>query len=236
MVKELHRAGIEVILDVVFNHTAEGGRDGPTFCWRGLDNRAYYLLDPADQATYLDYTGCANTLNANHSVVRRVTVDALHHWVDQMHVDGFRFDLASAMTRDTSGTPMADPPVIWQIESDPVLAGTELIAEAWDVAGLYQLGSFVGGPVARVEREFVTTSADSPAVTAVPSGCCPTACWEPRSVRRPPRRGRTQHQLRYVPDGFTLNDLVCYTGKHNEANLLPTTRTAPATTTRPTVV
>ena len=109
MVKELHRAGIEVILDVVFNHTAEGGAAGPMFCWRGFDNRAYYLLDPANQATYLDYTGCGNTINANHSVVRRMTVDALHHWVDQMHVDGFRFDLASAMARDAAGTPVSQP-------------------------------------------------------------------------------------------------------------------------------
>ena len=220
MVKELHRAGIEVILDVVFNHTAEGGATGPTFCWRGLDNRAYYLLDPANQATYLDYTGCGNTLNANHSVVRRMTVDALHHWVDQMHVDGFRFDLASAMTRDTSGTPMADPPVIWQIESDPVLAGTKLIAEAWDVAGLYQLGSFVGDRW----REWNGKFRDD--IRRFARGDAATVGLLPNRLLASPdlfggRPAEVEHSINFVAchDGFTLNDLVCYVHKHNEANL-----------------
>lgn len=220
MVKELHRAGIEVIVDVVFNHTAEGGADGPTFCWRGLDNRAYYLLDPGNQATYLDYTGCANTINANHSVVRRMTVDALHHWVDQMHVDGFRFDLASAMARDSAGTPMANPPIIWEIESDPVLAGTKLIAEAWDVAGLYQLGTFVGdrwrewnGKFRDDIRRFVRGDGDT--VALLPN----------RLLASPDlfggRPAEVEHSINFVAchDGFTLNDLVCYVDKHNEANL-----------------
>lgn len=219
MVKELHRAGIEVILDVVFNHTAEGGADGPTFCWRGLDNRGYYLLDPADQARYLDYTGCGNTVNANHSVVRRMAVDALHHWVDQMHVDGFRFDLASAMARDAGGAPMANPPVLFQIETDPVLAGTKLIAEAWDAEGLYQLGTFVGdrwrewnGKFRDDIRRFVR--GDHGTVALLPN----------RLLASPDlfggRPAEVEHSINFVAchDGFTLNDLVSYERKHNEAN------------------
>ena len=220
MVKELHRAGIEVILDVVFNHTAEGGAAGPTFCWRGFDNRAYYLLDAANQATYLDYTGCGNTINANHSVVRRMTVDALHHWVDQMHVDGFRFDLASAMARDTAGAPMANPPILWEIESDPVLAGTKLIAEAWDVAGLYQLGSFVGDRW----REWNGKFRDD--VRRFSRGDRGTVPLLPNRLLASPdlfggRPAEVEHSINFVAchDGFTLNDLVSYGSKHNEANL-----------------
>jgi len=143
MVKALHRAGIEVILDVVYNHTAEGGQDGPTLCFRGFDNGAYYMLE-RDLSVYANYSGCGNTLNANHPVVRRMIVDSLRYWVGEMHVDGFRFDLASILSRDSSGHTMATPPVLWDIESDPTLAGTKLIAEAWDAAGLYQVGSFIG--------------------------------------------------------------------------------------------
>ena len=143
MVKALHRAGIEVILDVVFNHTAEDGHDGPTQCFRGLDNPTYYLLCE-DRSRYANFTGTGNTLNANHPVVRRMIVDSLRYWVTEMHVDGFRFDLASILARDSSGAVMSNPPVLWDIESDPALAGTKMIAEAWDAAGLYQVGSFVG--------------------------------------------------------------------------------------------
>ena len=143
MVKALHRAGIEVILDVVFNHTAEGGADGPTISFRGIDNAIYYLLEP-DKARYADYSGCGNTLNGNNPVVRRMIVDSLRYWVTEMHVDGFRFDLASILSRDSAGRPLANPPVLWDIETDPALAGTKLIAEAWDAAGLYQVGTFVG--------------------------------------------------------------------------------------------
>ena len=143
MVKALHRADIEVILDVVFNHTAEGDHAGPTLCFRGLDNPVYYVLG-IDRSRYADYAGCGNTLNANHSIVRRMILDSLRYWVGEMHVDGFRFDLASVLSRDSPGHPLANPPILWDIESDPVLAGTKLIAEAWDAAGLYQVGSFVG--------------------------------------------------------------------------------------------
>ncbi|HET6490986.1 MAG TPA: alpha-amylase family glycosyl hydrolase, partial [Syntrophales bacterium] len=143
MVKALHRAGIEVILDVVFNHTAEGNHDGPTICFRGLENAAYYILEQ-DKRFYSNYTGCGNTLNASNPIVRRMIIDSMHYWVTGMHVDGFRFDLASILTRDENGNPLANPPVLWDIETSPILAGTKLIAEAWDAAGLYQVGSFVG--------------------------------------------------------------------------------------------
>jgi glycogen operon protein len=143
MVKSLHRAGIEVILDVVFNHTAEGNQGGPTLSFRGIDNNAYYLLE-GDPSRYANYSGTGNTFNANQPIVRRMIVDSLRYWVEEMHVDGFRFDLASILARDSSGRVMSNPPVLWDIESDPVLAGTKMIAEAWDAAGLYQVGSFVG--------------------------------------------------------------------------------------------
>jgi isoamylase len=143
MVKALHRAGLEVILDVVFNHTAEGDHEGPTLSFRGVDNPTYYILESGG-SRYANYTGTGNTLNANHPIVRRMIVDSLRYWVEAMHVDGFRFDLASILARDGSGRPMPNPPVLWDIESDPILAGTKLIAEAWDAAGLYQVGSFIG--------------------------------------------------------------------------------------------
>ena len=144
MVKALHRAGIEVILDVVFNHTAEGGHNGPD----ALLPRARQpdLLHPrrADRSRYADYSGCGNTLNANNPIVRRMIVDSIRYWVEHMHVDGFRFDLASILSRDPSGNVLPNPPVLWDLESDPALAGTKFIAEAWDAAGLYQVGTFVG--------------------------------------------------------------------------------------------
>ena len=127
MVKALHRAGIEVILDVVFNHTAEGNHEGATLCYRGIDNPSYYILEDGG-ARYADYSGCGNTFNANHPVVRRLIVDSLRYWVTEMHVDGFRFDLASILSRDSNGHPIPNPPVLWDIESDPALAGTKLIA------------------------------------------------------------------------------------------------------------
>src|SRR5215467_11685162 len=143
MVKALHRAGIEIILDVVFNHTAEGDHGGPTLCLRGVDNCTYYILE-TDRGRYANFSGTGNTLNVNQSIVRRMVVDSLRYWVQEMHVDGFRFDLAAILERDESGNLMPMPPVLWDIESDPALAGAKLIAEAWDAAGLYQVGSFVG--------------------------------------------------------------------------------------------
>jgi glycogen operon protein len=143
MVKALHRAGIEVILDVVYNHTAEGDHRGPTLCFRGFDNLNYYLLE-GDPSRYANYSGCGNTLNANNPIVRRMISDSVRYWVSHMHVDGLRFDLASSLTRDSLGNCLATPPVLWDVETEPELAGTKLIAEAWDAAGLYQVGSFIG--------------------------------------------------------------------------------------------
>jgi glycogen operon protein len=218
MVKALHRAGIEVILDVVFNHTAEGGHTGPMISFRGIDNPTYYILD-RDPSRYADYTGCGNTLNANHPIVRRMIVDSLRYWVEEMHVDGFRFDLASILSRDASGNPLPNPPVLWDIESDPALAGTKLLAEAWDAAGLYQVGSFVGdawkewnGRFRDDVRDFFRATGGS-LVRVVD-----------RLVGSPEIYGHKQREaeqsVNFVTchDGFTLNDLVSYNGKHNEAN------------------
>jgi glycogen operon protein len=147
MVKALHRAGIEVILDVVFNHTAEGNHAGPTLSFKGLDNGTYYILEQ-DLSRYANYTGTGNTLNANHPVVRRMIVDSLRYWVQEMHVDGFRFDLASILTRDSSGNPLPNPPVLWDIESDPSLAGaTRSFVNRAYTSHPGQLGAdSVGGP------------------------------------------------------------------------------------------
>jgi glycogen operon protein len=218
MVKALHRAGIEVILDVVFNHTAEGNHHGPTLSLRGWENGAYYLLE-SNRSRYANYSGTGNTLNANHPIVRRLILDSLRYWVQQMHVDGFRFDLASILARDASGHPLPNPPVLWDIESDPVLAGTKLIAEAWDAAGLYQVGSFIGdawkewnGRFRDDVRDFFRGKEGS--VGALAS----------RFLGSPDIYGHEEREaeqsVNFVTchDGFTLNDLVSYDRKHNEAN------------------
>jgi glycogen operon protein len=218
MVKALHRAGIEVILDVVFNHTAEGNHDGPTLCFRGIDNPTYYMLEP-DLRWYSNYTGCGNTLNANHPIVRRMILDSLRYWVTEMHVDGFRFDLASILTRDATGRVLPNPPVLWDIESDPVLAGTKLIAEAWDAAGLYQVGSFVGDAWKEWNGRFRDDVRDF--FRAAPGSAARMA---DRILGSPDVYGHkdreAEQSVNYVTchDGFTLNDLVTYDQKHNEAN------------------
>jgi glycogen operon protein len=218
LVKALHRAGIEVILDVVYNHTAEGNHEGPTLSFRGLDNETYYLLR-ADRARYADYTGTGNTLNANDAVVRRLILDSLRYWVGHMHVDGFRFDLASVLSRDESGCPLQRPPVLWDIQSDPVLAGTKLIAEAWDAAGLYQVGSFAGeawqewnGKFRDDVRRFVKS--DNETVRAFGYRCFGSPDLYAHKERGP------EQSINFVTshDGFTLNDLVSYNAKHNDAN------------------
>ena len=150
--KALHRAGIEVILDVVFNHTDEGNHLGPTYSFKGIDNRTFYLLDPNNPALYANYSGVGNTFNANHPIPQKLIVDCLRFWVEEAHVDGFRFDEGSILSRGEDGTPLPHPPVIWQIELDDALADTKVIAEAWDAAGLYQVGHFPGDRWARVER------------------------------------------------------------------------------------
>jgi isoamylase len=218
MVKALHRAGIEVILDVVFNHTTEGGDDGPTICYRGLANDFYYILQE-DKSRYADYSGCGNTLNANQPIVRRLIQDSLRYWVTEMHVDGFRFDLASILSRDEQGRPLSNPPVLWDIESDPLLAGTKLIAEAWDAAGLYQVGTFVGdtwqewnGRFRDDVRRFL--KGDDHSVSGIAS----------RLLGSPDIYGQDQREaeqsINFVTchDGFTLSDLVSYNQKHNEEN------------------
>jgi glycogen operon protein len=144
MVRELHKAGIEVILDIVFNHTAEGNEKGPTFSFRGLDNPIYYILNE-NQRYYQNYSGCGNTVNCNHPVVRSFIMDCLHYWVMEMHVDGFRFDLGSILGRDQRGRLMENPPTLERIAEDPVLSATKIIAEAWDAGGAYQVGWFPGG-------------------------------------------------------------------------------------------
>ena len=218
LVKALHRAGIEVILDVVYNHTAEGNHEGPTLSLRGLDNETYYLLQD-DRARYADYTGTGNTLNANDAVVRSMILDSLRYWVRHMHVDGFRFDLASVLSRDESGRPLQRPPVLWDIQSDPVLAGTKLIAEAWDAAGLYQVGSFAGdnwqewnGKFRDDVRRFVKS--DNESVLAFGHRCFGSPDLYAHDERGPER------SINFVTshDGFTLNDLVSCNAKHNAAN------------------
>jgi len=219
MVKALHRAGIEVILDVVFNHTAEGGHDGPTLCFRGLDNGVYYILNGADPSRYADYTGCGNTLAADDPIVRRMIVDSLRYWVQEMHVDGFRFDLASILSRDRSGRPVPNPPILWDIESEPALAGTKLIAEAWDAAGLYQVGSFVGDSWKEWNGRFRDDVRDF--FRGVPGSVRRVA---DRLVGSPEIYGHKEREaeqsVNFVTshDGFTLDDLVSYDRKHNEAN------------------
>jgi len=218
MVKALHRAGIEVILDVVYNHTTEGKEDGPTLCFRGLSNENYYIL-MEDKSRYADYTGCGNTLNANEPIVRRLILDSLRYWVSEMHVDGFRFDLASILSRDQQGRPMSSPPVLWDIESDPVLANVKLIAEAWDAAGLYQVGSFVGdswkewnGRFRDDIRSFL--KGDDGAVRSLAF----RLTGSPDVFQREEREAEQSINFVSCHDGFTVNDLVSFNVKHNEAN------------------
>lgn len=219
MVKALHKAHIEVILDVVFNHTTEGNNNGPTLCFRGLDNSTYYILEE-DRSRYANYSGCGNTLNANNAIVRRLIVESLRYWVQEMHVDGFRFDLASILTRDSDGEVIPSPPVLWDIESDPVLAGTKLIAEAWDAAGLYQVGGFIGdswkewnGRFRDDLRRFFRGEDNS------------VVHFSDRLLGSPEIYGHEEREaeqsVNFVTchDGFTLNDLVSYDRKHNDANL-----------------
>ena len=224
MVKALHSAGIEVILDVVFNHTAEGNEHGPTLSFRGLDNKTYYILEE-NQTYYSNYSGCGNTIKGNHPVVSRLILDSLRYWVSQMHVDGFRFDLASILSRNTFGEPIKPETgmmdVISIIEADPMLAGTKLIAEAWDAAGLYSVGQFVeladwfsewNGPFRDDVRQFVKSD---PRMTQTMAH---------RILASPDIYSRLDtdinRSVNFITchDGFTLNDLVSYNEKHNLAN------------------
>ncbi len=218
MVREFHKAGLEVILDVVFNHTGEGGAGGPVISFKGLDNNVYYMLDEA--GGYRNYSGCGNTMNCNHPRVRRLIMDCLHYWVAEMHVDGFRFDLASVLGRDSQGNVLVNPPVLEEIAQDPVLASTKIIAEAWDAAGLYQVGSFPAwgrwaewnGRYRDDVRRFLRgdTGSAGPLATRI-AGSSDLYADDGRSP---------QHSINFVTchDGFTLHDLVSYERKHNLGN------------------
>jgi glycogen operon protein len=216
MVRAFHEAGIEVILDVVFNHTAEGGDDGPTYSFRGLDNCLYYMTD--EHGRYLNYTGCGNTVNSNHPVVRGMLLECLRNTVAASEVDGFRFDLASVFGRDATGGLLVEPPVIEMISADSLLADTKLIAEPWDAAGLYQVADFPGGARWSVwngrYRDDVRRfwRGDRNMVSALCTRLCGS---DDLFATRGPL-----HSINFITchDGFTLNDLVSYDRKHNEAN------------------
>ncbi len=224
MVKALHRAGIEVILDVVFNHTAEGNHQGPTLSFRGLDNSTYYILEE-NPAHYKNYSGCGNTFKGNHPIVGRLILDSLRYWVSELHVDGFRFDLATVLARNIFGQPIKEGTgsmnILSIIESDPMLAGTKLIAEAWDAAGLYGVGKFVeladwfaewNGPFRDDVRRFVKSDRGSIKALAA------------RILASPDIYSRSDtdinRSVNFITchDGFTLNDLVAYNRKHNLDN------------------
>ncbi|MHB1215991.1 MAG: glycogen debranching protein GlgX [Thiobacillus sp.] len=218
MVRTLHHAGIEVILDVVFNHTAEGNELGPTLCFRGIDNAIFYML-ASDPRYYRDYAGTGNTLNANHPVVRDHILEALRYWVVEMHVDGFRFDLASILGRDETGRQLANAPLLERIAEDPILRDVKLIAEAWDAAGAYEVGSFSqqrwaewNGRYRDDVRRF--WRGDEGMLGPFASRLCGSADIYAAAGKCP------ECSINFVTchDGFTLNDLVSYRDKHNEAN------------------
>jgi glycogen operon protein len=219
MVKALHKAGIGVILDVVLNHTSEGGSDGPTIHFKGIANPGFYHVDAADRSRYRDYTGCGNTVNANHPLVADFLHDALVYWVRELHVDGFRFDLASALCRGEDGQPMPNPPVLWSIELSDSMAFSRIIAEAWDAAGLYQVGGFPGfrwrewnGRYRDVIRRFVR--GDGGLIGEVATRVSGNSDLYAYTGRLP----TTSINFITCHDGFTLHDLVSYNGKHNESN------------------
>ena len=218
MVRAFHRAGIEVILDVVFNHTGEGSELGPTVCFRGVDNAIYYWLAD-DRRYYRNFTGTGQTVNASHPVVRDLILDALRYWVMELHVDGFRFDLASVLGRDARGVVRADAPLLERIAEDPILRDAKLIAEAWDAAGAYQVGSFSHSRWAEWNGRFRDDvrrfwRGDAGLVGAFASRICGSADLYAHSGKGP------ECSVNFVTchDGFTLNDLVSYARKHNEEN------------------
>jgi isoamylase len=217
MVRELHRNGIEVILDVVYNHTSEGGEKGPLYSFKGLDKHAYYMI--GEKSNYYNFSGCGNTYNCNNPIAREVILSSLRYWVTDMHIDGFRFDLASILTRDENGTPLSKAPIVEAIAKDPILSNIKLIAEAWDAAGLYQVGSFYpsdrwsewNGRYRDVVRKFIKGTADQKKAFATAiSGSQDLYGW----------RNSPQCSINFVTahDGFSLSDLVTYNEKHNYAN------------------
>jgi isoamylase len=219
MVKSFHRAGIEVILDIVLNHTSEGSELGPTICFRGTENSIFYMLQDDERRYYKNFSGVGNTLNANHPVVRDFIMQVLRHWVIQMHIDGFRFDLASVLGRDEHGNLLQNAPLLESIAEDPILRDVRLIAEAWDAGGAYQVGSFSesrwaewNGRFRDDVRRFWLGEAGMTGLFA--SRICGSADLYQRSGKGP------ENSLNFVTshDGFTLNDLVSYNQKHNEEN------------------
>ena len=216
LIKLLHRAGIEVILDVVFNHTAEGDHRGPVISFRGVDNAMYYMLTP--DGYYYNFSGCGNTLNCNHPVVRNMVLDCLRYWASEYHIDGFRFDLASILGRDQNGAPLSNPPLLESLAFDPVLSKCKLIAEAWDAGGLYQVGSFPAygrwaewnGKYRDGIRRFLKGDEDMAGEMATRLQGSPDLYW----YRGP------MASINFITchDGFTLYDMVAHNGKHNEAN------------------
>ena len=218
LIKALKENGIEVILDVVFNHTAEGNEMGPCFSFKGIDNNVYYMLTP--DAHYYNFSGCGNVMNCNHPVVRNFIIDCLRHWAIEYRVDGFRFDLASILGRDQNGAPMANPPILESLAFDPVLGKMKLIAEAWDAGGLYQVGSFPSwnrwaewnGRYRDDMRSFLKGD-DGMAGNAI------TRITGSRDLYSPESRGhKASVNFLTCHDGFTLYDLYAYNDKHNEAN------------------
>jgi len=218
MVRELHKAGIEVILDVVFNHTGEGNENGPTFSFRGLDNPIYYMLSE-NRRYYKNYSGCGNTVNCNHPVVRSFIMNCLHYWVVEMHVDGFRFDLGSILGRDQKGNLMESPPMLERIAEDPLLRSTKIIAEAWDAGGAYQVGWFPGGRWAEWNDRYRDDirkywRGDPKETRHLATRLSGSSDLYLRDGRKP------FHSINFITshDGFTLRDMVSYNGKHNDEN------------------
>ena len=219
MVKALHKADIEVIVDVVFNHTAEGNHRGPVFSYKGIDNHTYYFLVPWAERYYIDFTGCGNTVNCNHPIVQKLIVDSLKYWVREMHVDGFRFDAASVLARDEVGRPDPHSAVVWQIDLDDELANSKVIAEPWDAGGVLQIGSFPGLRWSEWNARFRDdirrfVKGEPRMVGHVASRLAGSADLYQRG------EGLPVNSINFVTshDGFPLNDLVSYNQKHNEAN------------------
>lgn len=218
MVRALHRAGLEIFLDVVFNHTAEGNDLGPTIHFKGIDNSIYYFLED-DRRRYRDFSGCGNSLNSNHPVVRELIIECLRYWATHMGVDGFRFDLASVLSRDRQGHLISNPPLLEAIAEDPVLRDVKIIAEAWDAAGAYQVGSFPGGRWAEWNGHFRDDvrqfwRGDPNKTGALATRLTGSSDLYEHSGRQP------YHSINFITshDGFTLNDLVSYNYKHNHLN------------------
>ena len=218
LVKALHDNGMEVILDVVFNHTAEGDEKGPVFSFKGFDNNIYYMLTP--EGYYYNFSGCGNTMNCNHPIVQRMIVDCLRYWVETYRIDGFRFDLASILGRNEDGSPMEHPPLVKALAFDPILGNTKLIAEAWDAGGLYQVGDFSdlrrwsewNGRYRDDIREFLKGGLWC-------AGAAAQRIIGSPDLYDPQTRGKNA-SVNFITchDGFTLYDLYAYNTKHNEAN------------------